>query len=72
MNTNQILAMLNRKIAKEERLIIETQNKYERLKILLINAYIMLEEEFGKAIAMRELGMTEDEYKEIIQENMEE
>lgn len=94
MNTSQILAMLNQKVARAEsnnallkqqleevqgqyayececnKQFVETQNKCERLKILLINALTILEEEGfgGGSFAVEQLGMTEKEYNEIMGE----
>lgn len=57
MNTNQILAMLNKQNA--------------RLRVLLTNALIILEENGfgGKSFSMKEIGLTEKEYKNIMGDN---
>lgn len=53
--------------------LVETQNKNERLKILLANALTTLEENGfgGQSFCKIELGITEEEYKEIMGENNE-
>ena len=50
--------------------LVATQDKNERLKILLANALTILEENGfgGQSFCQDELGMTEDEYKEIMGE----
>lgn len=49
---------------------VETQNKCERYKILLINALILLEENGfgGDSFAINEIGITSKEYREIMGE----
>lgn len=49
---------------------VETQNKCERYKILLINALVILEENGfgGENFAINEIGITSKEYKEIMGE----
>ena len=49
---------------------VETQKKCERLEILIVNALTLLEEQGfgGKSFAVAELGMTEQEYKNIMGE----
>ena len=40
----------------------------ERLTTLLYNAIVLLEEHYGHEYLLEELGMTEDEYNEIMGE----
>lgn len=51
--------------------LVATQDKNERLKILLANALTILEENGfgGQSFCKDELGMTEEEYKEIMGDN---
>lgn len=95
MTTSQLLAMLNKQVAKEQaknrelelkveeleglfgyececnKQFVETQNECERLKILLTNALVVLEENGfgGKSFAMSEIGLTEKEYTNIMGDN---
>lgn len=39
----------------------------ERLITLLYNAIVLLEEQYGHKQLLNELGMTEDEYKKIME-----
>lgn len=61
MNYKQIAVLKERKL----------ENENARLKILIVNALVMLEENGfgGKSFAIHELGMTSKEYDEIMGEN---
>lgn len=82
MTTSQLLAMLNKQVAKEraknrelEEQFVETQNESKRLKILLYNAIIFLKDAYNiddtdvsieDTDLLDELGMTQEEYDEIM------
>lgn len=82
MTTSQLLAMLNKQVAKEqaknrelEEQFVETQNECERLKILLYNAITLLKDVYNiddtdvsieDTDLLDELGMTQEEYDEIM------
>lgn len=82
MTTSQLLAMLNKQVAKEqeknrelEEQFVETQNECERLKILLYNAITLLKDTYNiddtdvsieDTDLLDELGMTQEEYDEIM------
>lgn len=66
ISNSQQFAILNKQRSKAEQ-------KAERYKILLINALILLEENGfgGESFAIDELGITHEEYKEIMGDNEE-
>ena len=83
MTTSQLLAMLNKQVAKEqaknrelEEQFVETQNESKRLKTLLYNAITLLKDAYNiddtdvsieDTELLDELGMTQEEYGRIIQ-----
>ena len=83
MTTSQLLAMLNKQVAKEqaknrelEEQFVETQNESKRLKTLLYNAITLLKDTYNiddtdvsieDTDLLDELGMTQEEYERIIQ-----